>query len=171
MFLLSLLNENVEGSVKLLLLKPSFCGKRAQCPLSLHACTCTWCLQYAEFFKREIYKDGKAQQNPADQIGAEDIAGPVVSQVNTGRADQHHESGRDHQQGSKPPVPSLEEDDTESEEQSPVRYVGHYMTTGEAVSQRRLNDMDEMARWTWPTDLGFDQEVEEQAHGRKPSNE
>ena len=68
-------------------------------------------------------------------------------------------------------MPSHEEDDAEGEEQSPVGDVGHHMAAREAVSQRCLNDMYEIGRWARPTDLDFQQEIEEQTDGRKPSNE
>ena len=63
-------------------------------------------------------------------------------------------------------MPSLEEDDPEAEEQSPIGDIGHYMAAGEAVSYRRLNDMDEMACWAWPSDQDFYQEIEEQVDDR-----
>jgi WD40 repeat protein len=58
----------------------------------------------------------KAQQDPAYQVGAEDIAGLVVSQVNTGGADQHYEGDRGRQESGTPPMPSHEEDDAEGPE-------------------------------------------------------
>src|SRR5258708_1761605 len=69
------------------------------------------------------------------------------------------------------PMPSLEEEDAEGEEQSPIGDVGQYMAAGEAVSHRRLKNVDKIGRWTWPTDLDFQQEVEEQTDDRKPCNE
>src|SRR5260370_10190023 len=111
------------------------------------------------------------EQGMTDKVRADDIAGPVVSQVDTGRADQHYERSRYNQEGGAPPVPSLEEDDAKGEEQSPIGDVGHHMAAGKAVSHSGLNHVYEVRCWSGASDLDLQQAVEEQAEGRKPSGE